>query len=63
MNWLARFRKTWHSPEPHRTSPALRHPLAGLLLLAVAGLVIVIGVWPVFAAVELVDYRVRSTQN
>ncbi len=63
MNWFARFRKIWPLPAPNKNSPRLRHPLAGLLLLAVACLLIGIGVWPVFAAVELVDYRVRSTQN
>ncbi|CAN5873435.1 hypothetical protein BH10CHL1_BH10CHL1_36340 [soil metagenome] len=63
MNWFARFRKIWRPPDPNLHSAKLRHRVAGLLLLAIASFVIAIGVWPVFAAVELVDYRVRSTQN
>ncbi len=62
MNWLAHFRRIWHSPDLYFMSRP-RHPWAGLLLLAGACIALVAGVWPVFAAVELVDYQVRSTQN
>ena len=43
---------------------ALRHrPVARLLLLVIAGVAILIGIWPVYAAVELLDFQVRSSQN
>ncbi len=43
---------------------ALRdRPVARLLLLVIAAFVILIGIWPVYAAVELLDFQVRSSQN
>lgn len=38
-------------------------PLAGLVLFIIAVTVIAVAVWPVYAAVELVDYNVRSSQS
>ncbi|MFN8490241.1 MAG: hypothetical protein U0350_21820 [Caldilineaceae bacterium] len=61
MIWLERFvqcirNTTWFTTLRNR-------PVARLLLLVIAGLAILIGIWPVYAAVELLDFQVRSSQS
>ena len=63
MDWLKRFSKPGRPDGQNIDSDKRRHRAMGLLLLVIASLILGFGVWPVSAAVELLDYRVRSSQG
>lgn len=63
MTWLEHFVQRVRNRSGEKRTGKLPQPVVRSLLLAIAGLLIILGIWPVYAAVELLDFQVRSSQS